>query len=150
MGVYILYTIISPAIKIFTGSDLKINYKDYEKYFGNMEVSSKVEGITVEDTYKSQIEKQMKIDIEKMGYEVTKLSFELDTQNWIIKGVDLSVSISNKEKNNNNNNSISVDKIEIGNKPIENTLSEKNIEEIKQMINENYGVDYTKITINSK
>ena len=33
MGIYILYVIISPGIKLITGSEIKIDYKDYEKYF---------------------------------------------------------------------------------------------------------------------
>ena len=98
MGVYILYTIISPAIKLVTGADMKIDYSDYKEYFGDMEVTGEVEGITVEDTYKSQIEKQMKLDIEKMGYMVSNISFELDTENWIIKSVNLSVLPNNRRK----------------------------------------------------
>ena len=33
IGIYILYTIISPVIGAFTGKDLKLAYSDYEKYF---------------------------------------------------------------------------------------------------------------------
>lgn len=98
MGVYILYTIISPAIKLVTGTDMKINYSDYEKYFGNIETSSEVQGISVEDTYKVQIEKQMRSDIEKRGYKVTSLSFELDTENWIIKSVNISITQDSRRK----------------------------------------------------
>lgn len=32
MGIYILYVILSPGIKLITGTGIKIDYKDYEKY----------------------------------------------------------------------------------------------------------------------
>ena len=148
MGVYILYTIIAPAIRLITGSDLKINYSDYEKYFGNMETSSKVEGIKIEDTYKTEIGKQMKTDTEKMGYEVTSLKFDLDTENWIIDNVNMYVKKSVKEKSKENRIDIEIENIEVGDKKTENSLNSDEINQIKQMISENYGVDTKKITIN--
>ncbi|MDE5830319.1 MAG: stage III sporulation protein AF [Clostridia bacterium] len=149
IGVYILYTIISPGIKLITGSDLKIDYSKYEKYFNTEEVGGKIEGITVEDTYKVEIEKQMKSDIESMGYNVEKVTIDFNLEKGVIKNVSLLVNKDVKEEKNKNEVDISVDKIEIGKQTISNTLTNSEIRQIKQKINENYGVDYKDMSVNS-
>ena len=150
IGVYILYTIISPAIKIVNGGELKIDYSKYEKYFNTIEASSGINGVSVEDTYKTEIEKQMKKDIESLGYSVKKISANFDINEGIINSVTLTVDKrSAKEETESNNINISINKIEIGSKYEENNLSSKEIEEVKQKIKEDYGVDYKNITVNS-
>ena len=150
IGIYVLYVVISPGIKLFTGSDMKIDYSKYKKYFEGEEVSGKVEGITVEDTYKSEIEKQMKSDVESMGYSVIDITLDFNLEEGVIKNVTLSVNKEAKEEKKDNDINISVNKIEIGKMSVENTLSNSEIDRIKQKINENYGVDFKEITINSK
>lgn len=150
IGVYILYTIISPGIKLVTGSDLKIDYSKYEKYFNTEEVSGKIGGITVEDTYRQEIEKQMKSDIESMGYTVEHVTLDFNLEEGVIKNVTLSVTKIPKKEIKETDINISVNKVEIGKMSVENTLSNSEISQIKQKINENYGVDLKEITVNSK
>lgn len=38
MGIYILYAIISPAVKLMTGRDMNLSYSDYEKYFRKIRI----------------------------------------------------------------------------------------------------------------
>lgn len=146
IGVYILYTIISPGIKLITGSDIKINYSDYEKYFNTQEISSNIEAISTEDTYKRELERLIKSDIEKMGYIVNKVSTSFNLDEGMIDNVTISVTKGTKEESNIN---ISINKIDIGESNTKNTLAEEEIKKIKQKINENYGVSYENITINS-
>lgn len=151
IGVYVLYVIISPGIKLITGSDIKIDYSKYEKYFEGEEVSGKIEGISVEDTYKKELEKQMKSDIESMGYySVLDVALDFNLEEGTIKNVTLAVSKEAKEEIKETDINISVNKVEIGKMSVENTLSNSEIDRIKQKINENYGVDIKEITINSK
>jgi len=150
IGIYVLYVIISPGIKLITGSDMKIDYSKYEKYFNTEEVSSKIEGITVEDTYKQEIEKQMKSDIESMGYSVENISLDFNLEEGIIKNVTLAVTKEAKKEVKETDINISVNKVEIGKMSVENTLSNSEIEGIKQKINENYGVALKDMTVNSK
>lgn len=151
IGVYVLYVIISPGIKLITGSDIKIDYSKYEKYFEGEEVSSKIEGISVEDTYKRELEKQIKSDVESMGYySVLDVALDFNLEEGTIKNVTLEVNKGVKEETKENNINISVGKVEIGKMSVENTLSNSEIDRIKQKINENYGVDIKEITVNSK
>lgn len=151
IGVYVLYVIISPGIKLITGSDIKIDYSKYEKYFEGEEVSGKIEGISIEDTYKKELEKQMKSDIESMGYySVLDVALDFNLEEGTIKNVTLAVSKGAKEETKETDINISVNKVEIGKMSVENTLSNSEIEKIKQKINENYGVDIKEITVNSK
>lgn len=147
LGVYILYTIISPAIRLFTGSDLKIDYSDYEKYFNVQEMSSEIEVPTLEDTYKTEIEKQIKADVEALGYTAYNVSAIIDLNEGIIKKISLDIS---KEQKDENSITISVNKIDIGNSVKEDNRDTKETKEIKQSLSENYGVDYKNITVNSK
>lgn len=151
IGVYVLYVIISPGIKLITGSDIKIDYSKYEKYFEGEEVSSKIEGISVEDTYKRELEKQIKSDVESMGYySVLDVALDFNLEEGTIKNVTLEVNKGVKEETKENDINISVGKVEIGKMSVENTLSNSEIDRIKQKINENYGVDIKEITVNSK
>lgn len=150
IGVYILYTIISPGIKLVTGSDIKIDYSKYEKYFDTKEAYGKIEGITVEDTYRQEIEKQMKSDIESMGYTVEHVTLDFNLEEGVIKNVTLSVTKIPKKEIKETDINISVNKVDIGKMSVENTLSNSEISQIKQKINENYGVDIKEITVNSK
>lgn len=65
IGVYILYTIVSPVITFATGKSFKIDYSEYEKYFNAVEIENSVDAGTIEDTYKTEIRNQMKKDIEE-------------------------------------------------------------------------------------
>ena len=146
IGVYVLYTIISPVIKFFNGGELKIDYSNYAKYFETSEVSGSVNAVSIEDTYNIQLERQIKKDIEDMGYNVRQLTSKLDLESGSITSVNLSID---KNVKNNKDINISVDKIEVGNVKEENNLSEEEIKKIKQKINEDYGVSYENIIVNS-
>lgn len=146
IGVYILYVIISPVIKLVNKGDLKVDYSKYEKYFGKDEVMANSNTYTVEDRYNSELEKKLKSDIQDMGYNVKKVSAELDLDKGVVKYVKL---VIDKSKPKGNGISVSVNKVEVGNIKEENELSPDEIDSIKQKINKDYGVPYENITVNS-
>lgn len=148
IGIYVLYTIISPIIKLAGGSDINIDYSEYEKYMNTSEVSIDYTAPTVEDTYRSEIEKQMMSDLEDMGFETKNISFDFSIEGGNISNVSL--TLTRMEKKTSKENVIAINKIEIGESKEENILSSSEVKEIKDMISSNYGVDYEKITINSK
>lgn len=143
MGIYILYVIISPAIKLITGKEIKIDYSKYEKYFNTQEVKTEAYVPKIEEAYKTEIEKQIKIDIEDMGYGVNKVNITFNIEEGNIENVMVFIT---KEKSDKN---ISINKVEIGKTPENNDLDIEECKKIKQKINENYGVDMSNITINS-
>lgn len=147
IGVYILYTMISPVIKFVSGGDLKIDYSDYEKYFGSINNTSEINVASVEDTYNAELEKKIQLDIESLGYTANKIKIKFNIEKGIIEKLSMNVKINNNTKSEEN--SIKIDKIEIGETKEKNTLSEDEIQKIKQKINEDYGVNYENIIINS-
>lgn len=147
LGVFILYTIISPGIKFITGSSPNIDYSDYEKYFGTNDMTASIEVPTLEDTYKIELENQIKKDLENLGYNAYNVKTEMDLKEGVIKKISLSLS---KDKKDENNINIEINKIDIGNKIVEEAEDTKEIREIKQKLSLDYGVSYENITINSK
>lgn len=79
--------------------------------FGTKETTSKIEMPSIENTYKIELEKKLKLDIEEMGYNVIKTSAELDLEKGIITEINLSVN-KNKKKEKENID-VSINKIEI-------------------------------------
>ena len=75
-----MYIIVSPAITMITGKDLKIDYSKYKKYFNTSEISQEVQVPTVEDTYKTELNKKLKRDIEELGYNVSKINADIDLE----------------------------------------------------------------------
>ena len=156
IGIYILYTIISPVIGAFTGKNLKLAYSDYEKYFNYTDEQEKVKDEVnnvdtniIENTYKTEIERQIKHDIEGMGFKLNAISLDFTVQEGNIKNVNL---IVNKKEKESENNKIAINNIEIGkdeNKIEENNLTRQEIEKIKEKLNEDYGIDKEEIRINS-
>ena len=146
IGIYILYVIISPVIKLASGGNIKLDYEDYEKYFNTGTIENKIQTASVETTYKIELEKKLKMDIQNMGYNVIKANIQFDLEKGTIKEVILSI---NKEKQKGNHTSITVNKVEVGSKKEENTLSNEDIQKIIQKINEDYGVKLENIKINS-
>ena len=53
---------------MITGKDLKIDYSKYEKYFNTS------------DTYKTELNKKLKRDIEELGYNVSKINADIDLE----------------------------------------------------------------------
>lgn len=133
IGVYILFTIISPVIGKFVNVDLKDI--DYEKYFKEIETQETIsQSLTTNnekamgEIYISNLKADMKNKLEEKGYSVEniKLKVELeDEKNYgKINEIELFVSkLKDEDNTNKENNNIAISKIEnvkIGNE-LENT-----------------------------
>ncbi len=143
LGVYILYTIISPAIKFITGNEITLKTSDYEKYFNISNIAINVPAEN--DIYKTELDKKIKSDLENLGYNAYNVDARLDLEEGILKSITLSIDKNKKDKEN-----IVINKIEIGNTASENNLQDKEIQEIKQFLSETYSIDVKNIAINSK
>lgn len=156
IGLFILYVIISPGIKLITKEEFNIDYSEYEKYFANSEEYKSLEdeanSVTnkiLESTYKEEIKTKIKNDISNLGFLVSNISLKTNIQTGEIS--ELSISVYKEKNETKYNNSISVNKIEIGDakERKENSLSKQEIEKIKNMLSQNYGIKYDEISINS-
>ena len=78
IGVYILFTIISPILAKITNIDL--DNLDYEKYFKEMDTSQTIsQSLTknndksIEEIYENNIKQDMKEKLKEQGYIVEKI-----------------------------------------------------------------------------
>lgn len=146
IGVYILFTIISPILGKITNIDL--DNIDYEKYFKELDTSQTIsQSLTqnndksIEEIYENNIKQDMKAKLKEQGYIVENIDLNIEFKNEVnygkINSVNLSVyktEESEETSENSKTNTITVDKVEkvtIGN-TIKNTSNNQNKENIKE------------------
>lgn len=168
IGVYILFTIISPIIGKFVNIDLKDI--DYEKYFKESETQEAISQNlatnnekTMEEIYINNLKADMKNKLEEKGYIVENLTLNIevnDEKNYgKVNEIVLIVSkLEEKSDKDKENNTIAINKVEevkIGNKISETTniKSKKEISNtdksgIKDYLSSVYDVKKKNIRIN--
>lgn len=167
IGVYILFTIISPILAKITNIDL--DNLDYEKYFKEMDTSQTIsQSLTknndksIEEIYENNIKQDMKEKLKEQGYIVEKIELYIEFKNELnygkISSVNLSVYKQKEEKSTTKTNAITVNKIEkvtIGNtlenatnNVIKEDIKENEKSEIKKYISSVYEINKKSIKIN--
>ena len=116
IGLYVLYTIISPVVKLSN-----INIDNYEKYL-NITTSSKISSKNyteeyIKSTYLSTLKENIKAKVKEEGYTVTELNVEINNG-----------SLNYGEINNGSLNYGEIKKINL---KIEKDASEEKISKIK-------------------
>lgn len=169
IGVYVLFSIISPVITKITGNDFRVsNIFDLDKY---IEISSQNNTKQIEvnqenqikELYSSNLKTDIKQKIEQKGYEVSNITVGTDEE-YALKSISVQIYKKESEENieNNNTNKIEiVDKVEIkignnesndiSNEEIKQELiniSSKEIQNLKQYLADEYNLEENKININ--
>lgn len=157
IGIYVMYAIIAPGLNLISGNKIDFSNIDYEDYFTNSEIYEKMEGNIEEiedDNFKESYELNLKQDIEtklnKKGFVVSNIEMEIELDEeseeyGVIRKIKIGLS---KKEEAEEKKEIAVNKIEIGeNTVIENNLSEKEENEIKEFLNQEYGINYDTIVI---
>lgn len=142
IGIYILFTIISPFIQKFSGSKLSaeniLNTEKYEKMMakGRNTISQKLEdnnSRTIKDIYTENLKTDIKAKLKEKGYEAESIYLRVsDDGNYIIEKLQIKL-LATENKNNGNTetkkveiNSVNVEKIEIAGDGKTNSVKEKN------------------------
>ena len=129
IGIYILFTIISPFIQKFSGSKLSaeniLNTEKYEKMMakGRNTISQKLEdnnSRTIKDIYTENLKTDIKAKLKEKGYEAESIYLRIsDDGNYTIEKLQIKL-LATENKNNGNTetkkveiNSVNVEKIEI-------------------------------------
>ncbi len=164
IGVYILFTILSPILSKITNFD--IGDIDYEKYFDSEEEYQAISqdlsssnNQSVEEIYKSNLKEDMKSKMEEKGYEINTIYIEIEQEDEDNYGKveEIRLSLCKKEKDaTNENNKIEVSKIEkvsIGNtineaNVVKDDLSDDEKEEIKEYLSGVYELNKKNIKVN--
>ncbi len=156
IGLYILFTIISPIISKISGGNTTIDVSKYENYF-NVEstttASANVIDKNLDNTYTSSIKADIKNRMKQKGYKVNSIDANIELKNEESYGTINSLKISlEREENNNNSNIQAVNKIEIKisnntNEAKQNNLTSMEKQEIKNYLSETYSIKKENIEV---
>lgn len=158
IGMYILFTIVSPIIKKIGGRDADLNkILDVEKYEQQLAksdnaISQKFEdnnSRNIKDIYVSNLKADISEKLKEKGYKVATSIIEVkDDENYTIEKITLEV-LKNDQKTEKNNE-IVINTIEIGSTEKmknEKQLTDDEKSEVETYISQTYGIDKKNINI---
>ena len=157
IGMYILFTIVSPIIKKLGGKDINLNSIDIEKYEQQISksdntISRKFEDNntrSIKDIYVSNLKADISAKLKEKGYEIDTSDIQIkDDENYTIEKITL--KLIKMEQKQEKNNEIVINTVEIGNtisQKDSKTLSDDEKQEVKDYISETYDIDKKNINI---
>lgn len=157
IGMYILFTIVSPIIKKLGGKDINLNTIDIEKYEQQISksdntISRKFEDNntrSIKDIYVSNLKADISAKLKEKGYEIDTSDIQIkDDENYTIEKITL--KLIKMEQKQEKNNEIVINTVEIGNtisQKDSKTLSDDEEQEVKDYISETYDIDKKNINI---
>lgn len=157
IGMYILFTIVSPIIKKVGGKDINldtINIEKYEQQISKSDntISRKFEdnnARSIKDIYVSNLKADISAKLKEKGYEVDTSDIQIkDDENYTIEKITL--KLIKMEQKQEKNNEIVINTVEIGNtisQKDSKTLSDDDKQEVKDYISETYDIDKKNINI---
>lgn len=143
IGVFILFTIISPIINKFSSNKIsdKINFDSYiDTSTNNSAITTNV-NLNNEDIIRKMYEENLKIDIKtkitQKGYTVGNINLDiLNNDEYTLSKIDLKIVAKNESINQNNNTNVTTIVENIENIRVDIGGSSKNKEEEKSVISE--------------
>lgn len=157
IGMYILFTIVSPIIKKVGGKDINLNTIDIEKYEQQIAksdntISRKFEDNntrSIKDIYVSNLKADISAKLKEKGYEIDTSDIQIkDDENYTIEKITL--KLIKMEQKQEKNNEIVINTVEIGNtisQKDSKTLSDDDKQKVKDYISETYDIDKKNINI---
>ncbi len=168
IGIYIMFTIVSPVIKNISKENFSL---DIEKYWKELDLDSIEVGTNlnnsneknIEEIYIKNLKKDMEYKLKEHGYiiENIEIYLEKNTNEYSIKQIEITAKKDKikigESKNNKKVNEIHINKvneidisIENKDKEIENLrkLNEPEKKAIKAILTSNYGLQEENIIVN--
>ena len=157
IGMYILFTIVSPIIKKLGGKDINLNTIDIEKYEQQIAksdntISRKFEDNntrSIKDIYVSNLKADISAKLKEKGYEIDTSDIQIkDDENYTIEKITL--KLIKMEQKQEKNNEIVINTVAIGNtisQKDSKTLSDDDKQEVKDYISKTYDIDKKNINI---
>lgn len=161
VGIYILFTIISPIITKFSSDNININdildTKAYEEQMAKSDedISKKIEennNRTIKDIYQSNLESDIKAKLKDKGYEVLNTYIQIrDDENYTIEFISLSLDKNETEESNQVRN-IEIEEVNIqigetNTQESDTSLGSSEKQEIAEYISSTYDIDIKNIEI---
>ena len=165
IGVYILFTIISPVIEKLKNDDFGINEilntQKYEEELAKSDntISAKLESNNsriIKDIYISNLTIDIQTKLKEKGYEVISANIKIkDDENYTIEKIIINLNKIENEKNEKDNiENVNIEKIQIKENNATNninenakTLTESQKKEIKDYLSKTYDIDAKNIEI---
>ncbi len=165
IGIYILYSIVSPAITKFAGDNFKLtNILEIDEYI-QASSSNEYEDLNqnqdeqISTIYETNLKNDMKQKIEAKGYEVLQIVVDIDKkENYNLKQIMLKLKKATLQNENSNNDIKIVNeiKIDVNNEQSKNNLkkdskeklSQQEKNEIKKYLSTVYQIEEKNININ--
>lgn len=167
IGIYILFTIISPVIDKFSNGTVDfsqiLDTEEYEQKIAESDnsISKKIEANnnrTIKDIYTSNLETDIKSKLKEKGYGVSSTYIKVkDDENYTIEKITLDLYKNNttKEEKDESVNKISINQIDITistdkektNNQNSEQINEDEKKELKEYISTTYEVELNKIEI---
>ena len=157
IGMYILFTIVSPIIKKVGGKDINLNTINIEKYERQISksdntISRKFEDNntrSIKDIYVSNLKADISAKLKEKGYNIDTSDIQIkDDENYTIEKITL--KLIKMEQEQEKKNEIVINNVEIGNtisQKDSKTLSDDDKQEVKDYISETYDIDKKNINI---
>ena len=160
IGVYVLFTIISPVISKITGKTIQVSdILELNKYIEETENNSKLyvtldedNSNNIKDIYESSLRNDIKAKVAAKGYNAKNIKLEIgDDEEYTWKKIDIEI-YKNMEKDKKDIETIQNVDINISQKSTENDmqekLSEKDKRKLKDYLSGVYEIDEKNININ--
>ena len=160
IGVYVLFTIISPVISKITGKTIQVSdILELNKYIEETENNSKLDvtldednSNNIKDIYESSLRNDIKAKVAAKGYNAKNIKLEIeDDEEYTLKKIDIEI-YKNMEKDKKDIETIQNVDINISQKSTENDmqekLSEKDKRKLKDYLSGVYEIDEKNININ--
>jgi len=160
IGVYVLFTIISPVISKITGKTIQVSdILELNKYIEETENNSKLyvtldedNSNNIKDIYESSLRNDIKAKVVAKGYNAKNIKLEIeDDEEYTLKKIDIEI-YKNIEKDKKDIETIQNVDINISQKSTENDmqekLSEKDKRKLKDYLSGVYEIDEKNININ--
>lgn len=156
IGIYILFIIVSPIVTYFFKENLNFDMTLGTHSIETNDIDEKKDltiptNNQVEKLYIKEVEKEIKQEIEKQGYETKALETNVNIDNGEITHLKIIISKTNNQNNSVIDNSIvkpiniQISKNEVN--EVEKNISEEDIEKIKEALEEIYKLEKEKIII---
>ena len=160
IGVYVLFTIISPVISKITGKTIQVSdILELNKYIEETENNSKLyvtldedNSNNIKDIYESSLRNDIKAKVAANGYNAKNIKLEIeDDEEYTLKKIDIE-TYKNMEMDKKDIETIQNVDINISQKSTENDmqekLSEKDKRKLKDYLSGVYEIDEKNININ--
>lgn len=165
LGIYLLFTIISPIIKAVNNEEINFeNLMEMENIMNSTNSVNKISietNASIENMYETNLKKDIKSKLEQKGYKASQIAvvFELEDEQNYGKIYEISLQLEKEKEKDEKNSNGTIHKIEkiqitVGNEKEEQSessekesITEKEKQEIKEYLSTNYDVEKNKITI---